>query len=231
MIAYMESDPYLMDAKRDPQTGTFQYIVGEIKEIPPAFSLISSDVLSNLRSTLDHLAYQLVIASGNQPDRRTAFPIFNTAEEYKTNSARKVKLMTQTRQDAIMATKPYKGGNDLLWRLSMLDAISKHRLLVTIGVTLGGIDAFAHFARIGLMPTEFIDRTRNFRWKYVERKPLKVGDVLFHSPSDQVDEDMEITAEIAFYESRICECEPIIETLHSMADLVSNILSDFETLL
>ncbi|HEV2350036.1 MAG TPA: hypothetical protein VG028_09360 [Terriglobia bacterium] len=93
LIAYMESDPYGMAAERDQQTGAFQYVVADIKEIPPAFSLISSDVLFNLRSTLDHLAYQLVLASGNQPDRSTAFPIFNTAEEYETKSARKVKLM------------------------------------------------------------------------------------------------------------------------------------------
>ena len=36
--------------------------------------------------------------------------------------------------DAIDAIKPYKGGNDTLWRLHGLNNIDKHRLLITVGL-------------------------------------------------------------------------------------------------
>jgi hypothetical protein len=231
VVTFGESNPYLFDAKHDPETGNVWYLFAGPEEIPSEFSLISSDVLFNLRSALDHLAYQLVIASGNQPDRRTAFPIFETVEEYETNSPRKIKLMSQTAQNAIRMTKPYKGGNDLLWRLDKLHAIDKHRLLVTVATALGSIDAFAHFDRMGILPPEVAPLTEGLHWKPVHRKPLKVGDVLFISPSGEVDKQMEFRVEIALYEPGTCECEPLIETLHSMADLVRNIVSDFIPLL
>jgi hypothetical protein len=231
MATFIESNPYLFDAKRDPQSGTVHYVVAETKAIPSAFSLISGEILFHLRSALDHLAYQLVIASGNQPDRHVAFPIYETAEKYKAHSRGKIKLMSQAAQDAIGLTKPYKGGNDVLWRLNKLHVIDEHRLLVTAGVALMGVDAFAHFDRMGMLPPEIAPRTRGLRWRPASRKPLKVGDILFISPSSQVDKEMEFSAEIAFNEPGVCEGESLIETLHSMADLVSNILSEFKPLL
>ena len=230
MVAFIESGPYLFDAKHDSKSGTVQYVVSEAREIPTAFPLISGDILFNLRSALDHLAYQLVIVSGNRPDRHTAFPIFETVEAYEAGSHRKIKLMSQPAQNAIRLTNPYKGGNDLLWRLNKLHAIDKHRLLVTVGMALMGIDAFAHFDRMGILPPEIVPLTRGFHWKPGIRKPLKVGDILFISPSDEVDKEMEFTAEIAFNEPGVCEGESLIETLHSMADLVGNILSEFTPL-
>lgn len=38
------------------------------------FSIIYGDMLTNLRGTLDYLAWQLVLAAGNQPTVRTSFP-------------------------------------------------------------------------------------------------------------------------------------------------------------
>ena len=42
---------------------------------------------------------------------------------------------------------------------------------------------------------------------------------------------MDFTCEIAFNESGICEGEPLLETLHGMAQLVDNLISDFLPLL
>jgi hypothetical protein len=93
---------------------------------------IAGDVVHNLRSALDYLAYQLVwVGSDSEPSFRVAFPISIDAAEYERNKARKVEGMCPKTIKAIDALKPYKGGNDALWRIHSLDNIDKHRTLIT----------------------------------------------------------------------------------------------------
>jgi hypothetical protein len=85
---------------------------------------------------------------------------------------------------------------------------------------------------MGIMPPQV--ETRGLLWRPAGKSricPLKVGDVLFDSPSSEVDEEMEFTCEIAFNEPGICECEPLLETLHGMAQLVDDIVTGFIPLL
>jgi hypothetical protein len=94
----------------------------------------AGDVVHNLRSALDHLASQLVwVGSGKEPTRRIEFPIAKDAATYEGDKARKVEGMTPEAIKAIDALKPYKGGNDALWRIHELDNIDKHRTLFTYG--------------------------------------------------------------------------------------------------
>ena len=48
--------------------------------------------------------------------------------------------MEGMRKQAIDAVKPYKGGNDSLWRLHQLNLADKHRFLITVGSQLWSID-------------------------------------------------------------------------------------------
>src|SRR5271168_2992434 len=92
----------------------------------------AGDIIHNLRSALDHLACQLVwVGSGEEPSRRVYFPIAKDATTYEGEKARKVEGMCPKAIKAIDALKPYKGGNDALWRIHELDNIDKHRTLFT----------------------------------------------------------------------------------------------------
>jgi hypothetical protein len=58
--------------------------VFDVKEpIPAKFGLIAGDCLQNLRSILDYLVWQLVIANNKKPGRWNAFPVCRTPESYK----------------------------------------------------------------------------------------------------------------------------------------------------
>jgi hypothetical protein len=63
----------------------------------------------------------------------TGFPIVEDPTEYKALSAGKVKGMNQTAIDKIEALKPYKGGNDALWKIHRLNITDKHQLLLAVG--------------------------------------------------------------------------------------------------
>jgi hypothetical protein len=53
-----------------------------VEPIPIEFSMVAGDVIHNLRSGLDHLAWQLVLLSGAVPGRHTSFPLYTTESEF-----------------------------------------------------------------------------------------------------------------------------------------------------
>lgn len=61
---------------------------------PIRWSVIFGETLFDLRSALDHLAWQLVLVAGHTPTKDTEFPICNTEHSWKSNAARKTFGMT-----------------------------------------------------------------------------------------------------------------------------------------
>ena len=100
---FFESSPYVIVAKQDQQTGDYVSYVESVRDVPADVPLIAGDAIHNIRSALDHLAWQLVLSTGNTPGPSTSFPIFDSAAEYETRSERKVKGMRQAAIDAIGA--------------------------------------------------------------------------------------------------------------------------------
>jgi hypothetical protein len=119
-------------AEPNPYTGERFNMVG-LPELPFNVLPTAGDVVHNLRSALDYLAYQLVrFGSGKEPSRRVEFPIAKDKAAYESDSPRKVEGMRPEAIEAIDRLKPYKGGNETLWRIHELDNIDKHRSLFTV---------------------------------------------------------------------------------------------------
>jgi hypothetical protein len=59
----------------DSQSGEYVYRAHGLPEIDPKWSLIVGELLYNLRSALDHLAWQLVKLDGRKPGKHTQFPV------------------------------------------------------------------------------------------------------------------------------------------------------------
>lgn len=47
-----------------------------VEPVPIEFSMVAGDIVHNLRSALDYLAWELVLSEGQTPGRHTAFPIY-----------------------------------------------------------------------------------------------------------------------------------------------------------
>src|SRR5690349_1920178 len=82
--AFINSTPYTLDRETEPKTGYYHFSVTNVQAPPPDVGLIAGDAIHNLRSALDHLACQLVLANGNVPSRQTCFPIFDSESKYQT---------------------------------------------------------------------------------------------------------------------------------------------------
>jgi hypothetical protein len=248
---FLDSNPYEVDTQRDPQTRQLIYYLVRVRDVPPRASLFAGDTIQNLRSALDHLAYQLyLLGPGGHTGgvgSRIYFPIADDSAKYKIEAPRKIKGMRPDAIKAIDAIEPYKGGHtdksDTLWRLEKMNNIDKHRLLIAVGSQLRSFDIGGVIqreiqkaraeappeiaAKLGAVPNiELFVIPKDRKW------PLKAGDQLFiDAPDAKVDENRQFRFEVAFGESKIIEGESIVETLQHMADLVDDIISGFRPLL
>lgn len=123
-----------------------EYCVGTVPAVDAMVAAIVGDVVHNLRSALDHIAWQLVLLDGGQPDERTVFPIHLSSVNTKGNE-RHLTIEPGIRRsdimDAVESMQPYdaiKHGHppetDALGILQRLNNIDKHRLLLTVVHTI-----------------------------------------------------------------------------------------------
>ena len=128
-----------IDNDRRELVATFRLL-----DSPPAlWAVIIGEILYDLRSALDHLAWQLVLQNGGTPTSKTEFPIFKDEINFKSDAPRKVRGMSDTAKAAIEALQPYKTGEDArdaamqkLWVLHELSNIDKHQTLHLAGFYL-----------------------------------------------------------------------------------------------
>lgn len=146
---YLRSEPRPYDfiVHIEPESGGHT-IYAEIVRPPPAdLSVIVGDVLHNLRSGLDHLAWELVKRAGGKPGRHTYFPICDTearwlqeVEHRRRNRDRRSPLSGIEPDSAIwkfiQAVQPYKGAiyADAMTALRVLSNADKHRQLLISGM-------------------------------------------------------------------------------------------------
>ena len=240
LLAFRRNNPYKVDTKEDEQTRSLVYYITQAEEIPAAISLVAGDTLQNLRTALDHLAWQLTPASSR--NSQTAFPISDDATKYSLEKGRKIKGIPKAAIDAIDATKPYKGGNDRLWQLHKLNNIDKHRLLVTVGASFRSVNVAPHVIgmmlkagvamHLGLKPEAALQMPDIHLRPDDNLFPLKVGSELFiDAPGAEPNPKITFQIDVVFGEPGVCEGEPVLETLKNMSSLVGGIVSDFTPLL
>jgi len=237
IVGFQDTYPYKFDAKRDPETRQPVYYMTEIVDVPQNAVLITGDVLQCLRTALDYL----ICAHSKKTTSLTAFPIFDPAKIGKTYLTGKIGEMLPAAQKIVTDLKPYKGGNETLWKLHELNRIDKHRLLFTACACPRGFDINQHRAYVRHGGPSLLQRNgQTFVLKVAQsiyippvRKvfPLKAGDVLFvDSPDAKINKNIDFRFDVAFNEPGICEGDPVLETLKDCFGLVREIVAAFAKL-
>jgi hypothetical protein len=235
---FVQTNPVRVGPYRQPDR-RLAYAVCEIDPIPIEMSLVTGDILHNLRCALDHLARQLVMI-GPRPDPNTEFnfPIHNKVGDHKACLKAIKKQVRSDAIDAFAAIEAYRGGKGHdIWILNRLNNVDKHRVIVTVGAATRAIN-------VGAIMTEMMVKADERAAKIVaanpnaldlwmrpadKQCPLKVGDVIFTDlPDAEPNEKLQFRFEIAFHEPQIIEDKPLIETVHHLVDLVSSTIDAFE---
>ena len=98
---------------------------------PQQLPLVIADFLYGVRSALDHLVWQLVLANPpNTPSGKTAFPICSSPENFKKAKKRhRLDGVSASATTLIESLQPYHGRDQTLLTLSALHERDKHQTL------------------------------------------------------------------------------------------------------
>jgi hypothetical protein len=231
---FFDTKPYVVSSKRDSQTQNLIYYVASIQETPLKIANITGDVLQNLRSALDHLAYNLATSSGTAGNSHIYFPISDDVIKYEKSKVEKTQGMSQETINLIDSIMPYKDGNKVLWQLHRLNNVDKHRLLITVGSAFRSVDLGAdmHQRMKDSFPSLDVPMISFFVKPADRMFPLKIGDELFiGGVGDKENDKMKFAFDIAFGEVDVINGEPLIETLQSMVDEIESIFLKFHYLI
>lgn len=112
------------------------------KFIPDDFSVITGEILHNLRSALEQCLVETCIQIGSKSESGISFPFGNCVQEFESALNRQKKIPCILRS-YISELKPYLGGNDILWILHETNRRDKHRIgLVPVNLGVGGTSTF-----------------------------------------------------------------------------------------
>jgi hypothetical protein len=233
--AFLATNPYRVACKVNPDTRKPTYYVASVDPTPQCLPLVAGDVIQNLMSALDHLAYQLVCSdTGDNPPNPNwiYFPIQDDAAKYDAKKRGKIEGAAQETIDAIDLLKPYKGGNDLLWMLYRLNNVEKHRLLLAVGSAAAGVNIAQSLARstpdtepFRLMK-ESLGKMTLFLNPADKGFPLKPGFELYiGAPDEPCDPNQQFRFNVAISEPGIVESKSILESLGQLTTLVEGIVT------
>ena len=149
--AALELQPNGVIGQIEPKSGDKVYRADLVWQPPREWGLLLGDFVHNLRSALDHMVWDLVLANPNseRPDSDTEFPIYADATRYalKHEAPRKLRGVLSTALDAIEQAQPYHAANPTfspLWALRELDIADKHRTLLLTG-SIARLRFYGHY--------------------------------------------------------------------------------------
>lgn len=173
--AFVNSDPYLLRLKRDPDG----WFVSQIREItkgrPDQLGLVFGDFLHNLRSALDNLIWQLVIFNGHAPSGGTggnAFPICSSWPRF-VDSMFRLRGVSLEHVAFIEALQPYSGRNESVHKalriVHSLSNVDKHQIVHQSIAIPAGKEVTIRKDEAADDPREGVDIG------FYEREPMEVG--------------------------------------------------------
>jgi hypothetical protein len=231
--AFLQTDPYAVSTRRDPQSRRLIYYISKVRPVPIAFSTLAGEVVQNLRSSLDHLAYQLFLVgtkgqttSGGQ---HIYFPIARDVTAFRKDCPNRTKGIRKDAVDVIRHVEPYGGGNGSdLWTLHSLNNIDKHRLFITVGGSFQSVSLASLIRRGSAGPMQHFDAPIGLR-PADKLCPLKLNDDLFIDlPDAEEDKELAFGLDIALKELDLIDGEPLIDTMQRLTKSVEEVIPKFK---
>ena len=164
----------------------------EIVSRPPAhLSAVLGDCIQNLRVSLDHLAWALVLANHKSPGKWTSFPIYRDPPK-GTFRPDCVDGMNNDAIGIIETLQPYYGGRnpdtDFLWFVNSLANTDKHRTLNLVAAQTD-VSAFRVYMQVAA------GDTRVFSPPWLEKGVLRDGAKVATYPLNELRDGVEVKIE------------------------------------
>lgn len=218
-------------ATTHPQRDTPECIISVAGPDPPLrFAVIVGEIVHHLRSALDHLVWQLVLANGQTPNKSNQFPICETLQQYKSALGRGyIDGVSSPAKSLIKSLQPYHKGKNCqwegLWILNDLSNTDKHRLLLVVPAIVtpkvfGVSSSEANPLTItGMKPSDWPARAT--------KDGTEVMRFTFTAPNPDVKMNVDFTVEIAFEKFGPLSNARLIPQINNLRDIIVGIIDRF----
>jgi hypothetical protein len=214
--AWIKSGPYTSFRKQDPLYATHELEYLRLaKPVPAEVSLYASDAVQNLRAALDQIGYAVAIAAGRSGGN-AHFPFGDSIFEVEKRRTGRSKQIPKEIFDLMIAFKPYKGGNDALWRLNKLANVKKHEKIV----------------RAAARTTEMIYETDGIMFRKApqpEATETYIPIAWFRKGGPQVKYHIKLNTFVRFSDvGNLVFDQPAVGFLHQLSGIVTRIIGGVE---
>jgi hypothetical protein len=194
-------------------------VATEKAPLPLAFNVEAGAYINAIRSSLDILSAALAQRHCPSLINDAYFPIVSSAHVFSTQTYKGHKLimaLPATERAIIESLKPYKGGNELLYSLHLLDIVRKHQRLLSVEINP---------ARLSVTGW---DLSKNFKpistgWMRSGHDETVLGLLTKGVPQPQIKLSMQVSLNEASYPSR-----SVIPALREFASLANSIIKKFD---
>lgn len=229
--ALPEQDRDAVSIKPRPDGKTFG-LFARVSSPPEAARLMISDIVHDARTALDYMIYRLAVRvsgeSAARSSRKLCFLACDTPDRFKTVAGQFKKFLGDAPIAAMERLQKYKGldaRSEVLWELSELDNISKHRMIVVLHKEL--------------TESQILMEYKGVRLRGEIRNPQRVrlddgAEIAAFAfprafPPDKVQMNLQATLAVAFTDSNgACDGKAVLPTLRSMVDAAGSVVDDFE---
>lgn len=228
--------PYRLFSETESDTGHTVHKVRVHHQPSAELSLVAGEVIHQLRSGLDHLAWQLWDANGRTGrEKLVYFPVYETEPEYITVRPGKIQAFFGPAAVSILDTlQPHATGNSLLWKLHQMNNIDKHRRLSLVACSVVDLaltfPSFAGSPRVGIPNTSAIGAPR-----VIEDGAVICATHSFRTSGTpllpEMQPNLEVAFEIVFNEPGVVEGEAVLHFLEQLTGLVDGVIQQFVSLL
>jgi hypothetical protein len=175
---YIATEPCIVVTDEEPETSRIILRVRINSPVPPSIPLIIGDCLQNLRSALDYLIWELVLAANNTPTKDHMFPICSTENAFEQQLSRgRLRGICSDAIAEIKSLQPYITRQDpsAFTVLETLCNLNKHRrLLLTVLSPHSARTEFRSSASI-----QIVDATGGHNAEVgVGPRPTRVGEIV-----------------------------------------------------
>jgi hypothetical protein len=212
-VEEFRKDSYFIRTEDDVEYSRYRIQI-EQKITPDAIGMLVGEFAYALRSSLDHLAWQLALLTTDTPSRKTAFPI-ESQPPLPTNKSygEKIEDVLPAALPVIESFQPYMGvyRDHPLWQLNKLCNIDKHCL-----VAVGYFNYSAHIAHT-VSKAWWRDGKNGFEVSIPLAEKAEL-DLKIECPAVVFGDPIEVTDAVADFEIEIDGLERIYDFLRN--DLV-----------
>lgn len=203
--------------------------LSNVVQVPSDLGIPIGDAVHNLRSSLDHLMWQLVLLNGCTPTKRTQFPIFEDLDDYRCDSRAMRKGISKKHDALVKDLQPHQRVGDErnhpLWWLSELNNFDKHRLVLLANMVIPGLGLRTS------VPHELdIESLAVFAPEAKDGAVIAKLKVFPHSPDAEVRMNPRVPCQIRFAKGNpsCVEDKPVIDTLQAIRMYIhDNVLAKF----